>query len=146
MGRKYEFTGAEYYDGAYGVMFRQIRALRSFGSVQKGDLGGWIQERRNLSDEGNCWVGDGARVFNGAIVHGDAVVENSTLVFDDAEVFGNAIVSGPIRNGRIKILDGATVCGNAVITSSFCTISGEEAWVCGGNICDDRFINRYVCK
>ena len=34
----------------------QIRALRDFGAVKAGDLGGWIESEKNLSQGGDCWV------------------------------------------------------------------------------------------
>ena len=60
MEKKYEFTGDT--QKACGCTLRQIRALRSFGSVTAGDLGGWIEKEENLSHEGACWVGDSAQV------------------------------------------------------------------------------------
>jgi hypothetical protein len=43
--KKYEFTGAV----QNGL--RQIRALISFGNVNAGDLGAWIESEKNLSHE-----------------------------------------------------------------------------------------------
>ena len=37
--------------------FFQVKALKDFGSVKAGDLGGYIQSSENLSQEGNCWIG-----------------------------------------------------------------------------------------
>lgn len=34
---------------------RRIRALKSFGSVKSGDLGGYVQSEDNLSHSGRCW-------------------------------------------------------------------------------------------
>ena len=42
-----------------GVELHRIKALNSFGSVEKGDLGGWIESEKNLSQDGDAWVGDG---------------------------------------------------------------------------------------
>ena len=56
--KKYELTEeTKVIDGK--TLFR-IRALRSFGDIKAGDLGGFIENERNLSHEGNAWVnGDG---------------------------------------------------------------------------------------
>ena len=51
-----------------GVKLYQIQALKDFGNVKAGDLGGWIQRERNLSQEGDCWVYDNAQVFGDAEV------------------------------------------------------------------------------
>ena len=54
MNKKYCFTGEE--KRARDAVLRRIKALRSFGDVKEGDLGGWIEKESNLSHEGNCWV------------------------------------------------------------------------------------------
>lgn len=36
----------------------RIEALREFGSIKKGELGGWIEKEANLSQCGTCWVYD----------------------------------------------------------------------------------------
>lgn len=40
----------------YGRTLFQIEATASFGSVDKGELGGWIESEKNLSQEGDAWV------------------------------------------------------------------------------------------
>jgi hypothetical protein len=62
-----------------GDMFR-LKALRDFGNVQKGDLGGLVKGEHNLSHEGHCWVYGNARVSGNAGVYGDA------RVYGDADV------------------------------------------------------------
>ena len=44
---------------------RRIRALRDIPryNVKAGDLGGWVESEKNLSQEGDCWVGGNARVY-----------------------------------------------------------------------------------
>ena len=51
-----------------GVKLYQIQALKDFGNVKAGDLGGWIEKEKNLSQEGDCWVYDNAQVFGDAEV------------------------------------------------------------------------------
>ena len=51
-----------------GHTLYRIKALKDFGNVKAGDLGGYIERKENLSQEGNCWVGDSARVFDNAKV------------------------------------------------------------------------------
>ena len=40
----------------------RIRALKDFGHVRAGTLGGFVASERNLSQDGNCWVADDAQV------------------------------------------------------------------------------------
>ena len=46
----------------------QIRALKDFGDVKVGDLGGYIEKEENLSHGGNAWVYDDALVYDDACV------------------------------------------------------------------------------
>lgn len=118
----------------------RIRALKDFEDVMAGDLGGYIEKEENLSQEGNCWVSDEARVYDNAKVSGNARVYNDAKVFgnaqiydnagvfDDAEVYGNAKVYGKTEVsesaevfgeteifGKAQIYNGAKVYKNAKI-------------------------------
>lgn len=69
-----------------GVTLHRVKALADFANVKVGDLGGWIETEKNLSQDGDAWVCD------------------SALVFGDARVCGNAYVCGDARvskNGDI---------------------------------------------
>lgn len=82
--KKYEFTGETITSGKRTL--HRIRAVRDFGDVKAGDIGGWIEKEENLSHEGDCWVRDGA------IVYGSALVCDNAKVRDSATVGGAAIV------------------------------------------------------
>lgn len=58
--KKYEFTGET--KVVVGVTLKRIRALIGFGDVVKGEVGGFIEDEKNLSHNGNAWVADNARV------------------------------------------------------------------------------------
>ena len=72
MNRKYEFTGET--KNWIGRKLHRIRAVRDFGDVKAGDLGGWIEKERNLSHDGDAWVYGNARVYGNAEVYGNARV------------------------------------------------------------------------
>lgn len=89
------------------ITLRRIRAVKEFGFIKAGDVGGWIESEKNLSHDDNAWVGGNARV------NGDAWVNENAQVEGNAWVGGNAWIGG---NARVK--------GNALV--------GGKAWV-GGN-------------
>lgn len=99
MEMKYEFTG-ETMTAPGGATLRRIRAVRDFGDVKAGDLGGWIEKESNLAHEGRAWVSGDARVSGlaqvcgNAQVSGDAWVCGDACVSGDAQVCGDACVSG----------------------------------------------------
>lgn len=107
-----------------GHTLHRIRALRDFGDVKEGDLGGFIESEDNLSHEGDCWVGDNAVVYDNAKVYenaqvtGDALVEWNAQVAGEAKVFGNASISGDAKiTGNAEISEGEISKG---------TIDGKE--------------------
>ena len=46
----------------------RIRALKQFGDVRKGELGGYIEHEGNLSQTGFSWVYDNSMVLENAHV------------------------------------------------------------------------------
>ena len=46
--KKFEFTD-ETKQNEGGITLHRIRAIRDFGDVKAGDLGGWIEREGNLS-------------------------------------------------------------------------------------------------
>ena len=58
---KYELT--EETIKVEGVTLYRIKALKDFGNVKKGDLGGFVQSEMNLSHYGNCWIYNDAKVY-----------------------------------------------------------------------------------
>ena len=82
-GKKYELLQDRTIEWRGRTLYR-ICALRDFGSVHAGDVGGYIECEHNLSQDGDAWVCDDARVYGNAQVCGNA------WVCDDARVYGNA--------------------------------------------------------
>ena len=52
----------------FGRTLYRIVALADFGNVTTGDQGGYIESESNLSQSGNAWVYDNARVYDYAKV------------------------------------------------------------------------------
>ena len=74
--KKYELT-SEFVTNVFGTKLFRIRALVSFGIVEKGDLGGFVETEKNLSHDGNAWVFGNAEVSGNAWVSGNARVSGS---------------------------------------------------------------------
>ena len=60
-----------------GKKLFQIKALISFGDVEAGELGGYIEKEENLSQADNAWVADNARVTDNARVADNAWVTDN---------------------------------------------------------------------
>lgn len=53
--KKYELLTNDTINLAGRTLYR-IKALRDFGNVKKGDLGGYVEKEENLSHNGSAWV------------------------------------------------------------------------------------------
>ena len=125
--KKYELTSET--KVINGVELHRIKALNSFGNIKKGELGGWIESEKNLSQDGDSWVFDNATVCDNATVFDNATVCENATVFDNATVCENAIVGGNAKVGwNATVCENATVRGNATVCEN--TIVGGNVTVC----------------
>lgn len=67
-----------------GKILYRIIACKTFEDVHEGELGGWIESYYNLTQDGNAWVSDNAKVSGHAWVYGDAMVSGNVKVYDNA--------------------------------------------------------------
>lgn len=139
MSKKYELTDNTYIHNS--VTLYQIRALKDFSNVKAGELGGYVQSTKNLSQKGKCWIyNDDSMVYGNAIICGNAkimcesevcdnakVSENATI--SDSIIFGSAIISGNASiSDNVKIHGVAKVYDNAQIRDNVCI--RDSAIVC----------------
>ena len=87
----------------------RIRALRDIPEhgVKAGDLGGFVQSERNLSQTGAAWIADVASATDRSHVGGDSLLS------------GNAKMTGDSRaDGKSRIIDHANLSGCAIVTDN----------------------------
>lgn len=132
--KKYELTNETIEYGIYTL--HRIRALKDFDEVKAGELGGWVESQYNLSQDGDCWIYDDAKVFDGARVLGDAKVCDAAKIYGHAMIYDNAIVFG-----CATIRDSAMVRGRAAIWDS-AIISGCAEVDSYAQICDNALVLR----
>lgn len=132
MKKKYELTTIKTYVEGYDKPLYAIRALKDFGKVKAGDFGGYIESESNLSQKGNCWIGENAKVFGNAKIRDNAYIANSIYINRNIKIYDNANISGNASiNGSIKI------SGNAKITDNACIFCDNNA---AGEITDNAAI------
>ena len=137
----------------------RIEALKDFGVVKAGELGGYIESENNLSFDGEAWVCENAEVFdnaricNDARIYGNARIYGDAIVRNKATIGDNALISGSARiYGNAKIRNNVWVYGNAIIEDNavICDdarIYGNakirnNVWVYGNAIIED---NAVIC-
>ena len=88
----------------------RIIALKDFSDVKKGDRGGLIAKEDNLSQEGNCWVYEHAKVGEKAWICDNAKIYGKARIYAHAQVFGEAEVYGHTEiKGDVKVSDNTEV-------------------------------------
>lgn len=143
MDKKYEILKDQAITMNGSTIYR-IKALKDFGDVETGDMGGFVEKEENLSHEGPCWIYDDAMVYH------NAKVKDNATVRDRAQILHNAIVEGRARvfnngtvfgNARIKdnasVFDYGKVHGFAIVQDN-ATISGDA------RICNESIVKDYV--
>ena len=131
---KYELTNIKYQHFEFTLY--QIRALKDFGNIKAGQLGGFVSGYHNLSQNGLSWcypecfcyinakiMGDaqafGGWVWNKAILKEESTCKDSCFIYDSAECFGQSIIMGEACcSGFSKIFDHAIIKDRGAISSN----------------------------
>ena len=121
-------------DGLDGAKLYRIRALKDFGNVKRGDLGGYIEEVDCLSVEGDCWIGRNCAVHAGCHVTGNAVLDGNVELCGHTTVADNAVVSGCVIAIDCNFKHNSKVTGQLILyhcaTSSNSQVTGNGAGYC----------------
>lgn len=106
--RKYELLEDDNISCKSGILYR-IKALRDFGKIKAGDLGGYIEKEENLSHWGDCWISSKVKIYDDAKVYDNAIISVGNL-YANAEVYDCVNVSGRLDAG-----ENSKICGNTNI-------------------------------
>ena len=130
-----------------GRKLYRIEALKDFSNVKKGDRGGFVESEDNLSQDGDCWIHDDARVHSNAkicdnaIIYGYAKVCDNAIIYGDARVFGNVQVCDNAR-----VFDNAKILGNTIVYNK-AKIFGNASIFDNAVVCNNTEIydNAVIC-
>lgn len=119
-----------------GRTLYRIEALKDFGLISKGALGGYVEATHNLSQYGTCWIDDDAKVYDSAQVFDDAIIDAFARVYDNACVCDNAKVGGYAKvHNYAKICERARVFQDAEVRDFArvigCTKLYQDVVICG---------------
>lgn len=123
--KKYKLVKRKSIVTGNGTILYRIKALKDFGNVKKGEIGGFVKSENNLSQEGNCWIHNEAKVLDNAMVLGNAQVLDHVIIKDYATVSDSACIKGSnvLISGKSHIY-GAVIIDNSKITGE-CNIGGN---------------------
>lgn len=141
--KKYEFYPKDSIVYDNHRLYR-IRALKDFADVKKGDLGGYIENERNLSQFDKAWVYDNAKVYYYASVAGDAKVSGTADIAYQAAVYGNARVSGDaLVSGHAYVYGNAIVRDTATV-DNHAFVYGDAVISGNGKVVEDARVHGKV--
>lgn len=102
-----------------GRTLHRIKALKDFGDVKKGDIGGYVENEWNLSQDGECWI------YGDASAYDDARVNLDAKIYDNVRISWNAIITDhACAHGNVWIRGDALVCDSAKLYD-FATVHGS---------------------
>ena len=137
-----------------GHTLYRIKALKDFGDVKIGKIGGWVETEENLSQSDNCFIYDNAhvygdaRIFGDARIYGDACVSDEARVYEKARIFENACVYGDACvhgstcvHGNAHVFGSACVYGDARVFGYACVYKDavicESMWISQADVMTD---------
>lgn len=85
------------------VTVYRIQAIKDFGDVKKGELGGFVSDEYCISPYGNSWV------------YGDAILVSSYIA-DNVKVRNNSMVVSSFLTDNVVIEEGSKIFNKSVIT------------------------------
>lgn len=108
---KYEILKNNFIEYKGRKLYR-IRALKSFSDIKCGDIGGYVENGKNLSQNGNCWIYNNAKVYDNGRIFDNAIIKNNAEVFDNASVLDNAIIQDDAVCNDNSVIYRNAVCGS----------------------------------
>ena len=73
-----------------GHTLHRIKALRDFGDIKRGDIGGYVENENNLSHEGNCWIYDDAKAMDYSIISDNSRIYNNSRMYNNSAMYDNS--------------------------------------------------------
>lgn len=107
---KYELLKNNFIEYKGRKLYR-IKALKSFSDIKCGDIGGYVENGKNLSQNGNCWIYNNAKVYDAGRVFDNAIIKDNAEVFDNASVLDNAIIQDNAICFNNSVIYRNAVCG-----------------------------------
>lgn len=121
----------------------QIQALMDIPDqcVKKGELGGFVESEKNLSQEDNAWIYPSSAVMDNARVYDNALIMGC-LISDNAEIFGDTRIYYDSDPASFE----GYIGGDAKIFGDVCISDNYDFQIWGGEISgNDCYIWKNNC-
>ncbi len=114
-GIKYEIQKQEH-QLPDGRKVHRIKALRDFGNVKAGTIGGFVEADDNLSHSGNCWISGDAMALGRSRITRDAQLRDRARLEDRACITGRSVVRDDARlRDFVFVYDNAVIGAQSVL-------------------------------
>lgn len=114
------------------IKLYRIQALKTFTKpggynpvVHVGELGGYVEAEDNLSQDGNCWLFDKAKVKDGGKVLDDAIVYDKSLISKNSIIRGRSVIGGHCFVTNQSVIIDSRLEGNVTVTGYSIIHSGS---------------------
>ena len=149
MSKKYELLidNSINYDGR--ILYK-IKALKDFEDIKKGDIGGYIESEKNLSQEDGSWVCGNSNVYGDAIIR-DSIIKDSIIKDShicEAIIFDSDIEHSTIQNSHIVYSNvyKSSICESHTENSHIKDLTIKNSNICKSNIKKSNIKNSYIKK
>ena len=139
--KKYEILiDKEHTINYYGRTLHRIRALKNFGDVEAGNIGGHVETEDNLSHDGNCWIYNEAMCMDNARVCDNAKMYNRSCMYNNSKMFGNSIMYDYSRMyDNAMMYDNSKMYSNSIMYDDS-TMYGNSEMRDYSRMCDDSTV------
>ena len=97
-----------------GHILYRIKALRNFGDVKKGDIGGFVESEYNLSHEGNCWIYNNAKAMDNSRIYDNSKMYNNSKMYGHSEMHDNSeMYEDSVMYNDSRIYDNSAMYNNS---------------------------------
>ena len=73
-----------------GHTLHRIKALIDFNDVRKGDIGGYVEKEKNLSQYGDCWIYNNAKAMDSSRLYDNSAMYDYSIMFDNSIMRDNS--------------------------------------------------------
>lgn len=123
------------------ITFAQ-RTLYRIQRVSNGEIGGYVESEKNLSQDDDSWISDNAKVYDNAKVFDKANVSGDAWIYGNSKIYEKARISGSVQiRDNAKIYGNAWVYGNAKISNDT-EISGDSRITGHSTVSHDAKVER----
>lgn len=127
------------------VLRYRVRALRDIpeNGVKAGDLGGWVENEKNLDQTGSSWIFEDTEVFEGARVGGNAIIQGKgAFANGNAKIIDSAVVTGSAISDNATVMDSAMVVNSVVEDDS--VVSGSAKVLSGSCVSNSASVRGHA--